>query len=115
MGGGFRANQEGPGTRTVYMLDRETANGKDKPMVKLSGISGFLFFIAPHNNQSPALKPVAIKTGISDGSNTEVLDGLNEGDLIVTGLNLPAPAATGARPPTGGNPFGGPFGGGIRR
>src|SRR4051812_6494264 len=47
-------------------------------------------------------QPVQIKSGISDGVTTEVLDGLKEGDLVVTGSvggAAPPPAAT--------NPFGG--------
>jgi HlyD family secretion protein len=52
---------------------------------------------------APALQPVPIKTGITDGIATEVLEGLNEGDLVVTGalLNNAQAAATTA------NPFGG--------
>jgi HlyD family secretion protein len=52
---------------------------------------------------APALHPVPIKTGITDGIATEVLEGLNEGDLVVTGaiLNNAQAAATTA------NPFGG--------
>ncbi|MGI8820278.1 MAG: efflux RND transporter periplasmic adaptor subunit [Chthoniobacterales bacterium] len=50
-------------------------------------------------------EPVQIKTGISDGIGTEILEGLNEGDQVVTGqLNAPG-AAPGANP----------FGGGGRR
>jgi len=37
----------------------------------------------------PKAKPAAIsvKLGISDGVNTEIIDGLKEGDVIITGLN----------------------------
>lgn len=92
-GGAFgsrRGEQEGPVARTVYILDKSAG-------------------------QKPQLKPVTIKTGISDGSYTEVLDGLKEGDEVVTGLNLPlaGPAST---MPQGRSPFGGPpFGGGGMR
>ena len=62
------------------------------------------------------LKPVQVKVGISDGIFTEVTDGLDEGDDVVTGMSFPdqAPGA----PPS--NPFGGPGGrggggGGFRR
>jgi hypothetical protein len=48
------------------------------------------------------LKPVQIKTGISDGIDTEVISGLNEGDQIVTSA-----ISAGAAPAT--NPFGGGF------
>jgi multidrug efflux pump subunit AcrA (membrane-fusion protein) len=33
------------------------------------------------------LRPVQIKTGISDGLDTEVLSGLNEGDRVVISAN----------------------------
>jgi HlyD family secretion protein len=49
-------------------------------------------------------QPAQIKTGISDGIFTEVLSGLKEGDVVITGMiNPQAPAMP---PPT--NPFGGP-------
>ena len=79
-------------TRTLYLVQTNSVNGN--PVVQL--------------------KPVTVKTGISDGSQTEVLDGLSEGDAIAIGLNLPASASTAVRP--GASPFGGggPFGGGMR-
>ena len=63
-------------------------------------------YVLPAN----ASKPVAttIKTGISDGIATEVLEGLKEGDRVVTGATQAAGRP--ARPAT--NPFGG--GGGRR-
>jgi len=62
----------------------------------------------PH---TATLEPVSIKLGITDGINTAVLDGLKEGDVIVTGVTLPG-AQTAAAAPTSGNPF---AGGGPRR
>jgi HlyD family secretion protein len=49
-------------------------------------------------------KPVQIKTGISDGVVTEVIEGLKEGDRIVTAEMTSAAAPS--SPPA--NPFGGP-------
>src|SRR6266536_2676502 len=46
-------------------------------------------------------KPVQIKTGISDGVVTEVVEGLKEGDRVVTAESLSKPAA----PSTPANPF----------
>ena len=66
-------------------------------------------YILPANagkNAKP--QPVQIKTGITDGISTEVTEGLNEGDQIVTGSNT---TQTGSQP-AGANPFGG---GGWRR
>ena len=85
-----RAEPTGPRTQTIYVLAKETsATGGEKSV----------------------LKPVTVKVGISDGTNTEVLEGLNEGDTVVVGTVGSATTAT--APP--GNPFGGPFGGPGRR
>lgn len=46
-------------------------------------------------------KPVQIKIGISDGIYTEVIDGLTEGQQVITGLTVPMEQAG-----AGGNPFG---------
>ncbi|MEY2465939.1 MAG: HlyD family secretion protein [Verrucomicrobiota bacterium] len=86
--GGRRSPGERQSQRTVYLL---TGNGKEAK-----------------------LKPAQIKVGISDSINTEVLEGLSEGDQVVTGLQqTEAQAASAARA----NPFGGPpgMGGGMRR
>jgi len=87
-GGGRSASQsDGPAIRKVYLLDKErSAPGK------------------------PVLSVVSVKTGISDGSNTEVQEGLKEGDLIITGTATSS-TTTAAGPPA--NPFA--FGGGRRR
>jgi len=67
--------REAPAERTVYVLP----GGASRP------------------------RPVQIKTGISDGIMTEVLDGLKEGDRVVT-TEL---ASTAAAPSAPANPFGG--------
>ena len=56
------------------------------------------------------LKPVTVRVGISDGANTEVLEGLKEGDVVVVGT-VSSAAATAAPA----SPFGSPFGGPGRR
>ena len=50
-------------------------------------------------------EPVQIKTGISDGTTTEVLQGLAEEDRVITGQHNAPNTATS---PQQGNPFGGP-------
>jgi HlyD family secretion protein len=66
-------------------------------------------YVLPANAAKSAKpQPVQIKTGITDGISTEVAEGLNEGDQIVTGSNA---AQTGSQP-SASNPFGG---GGFRR
>ncbi len=80
--------QEGPVTRTVYVLDGTAAAGTQQK-----------------------LKPVTIKVGISDANYSEVLDGLTEKNVVATGVVMPL----GAMPTQQGNsPFGSPFGGGAR-
>jgi HlyD family secretion protein len=92
-GGLSASSQEGPRTQTLYVLEKEVgAMGKEMP----------------------TLKAVTAKVGITDGTNTEVLEGLNEGDLIVSGMVTSDSASTAMGPP-GATPFGSPFGGAGRR
>lgn len=88
-GGASRAPaNEGPAIRTVFVLDRERSTpGR------------------------PVLQAVSVKTGISDGSNTEVSEGLKDGDVIIVGVN--STTATATAPVA--NPFASPFGGAGRR
>ncbi len=82
-GGGDRNADNQPVTRTLYLLagsDPKTAH----PV------------------------PVTVKLGITDGMATEVLDGLKEGDKVITSVVLPT-----AKP--GSAPAANPFGGGPRR
>lgn len=89
-GEGGRSRGDGPATRTVYVSAKGTSEtGKEILMAK----------------------PVTIKTGITDGVSTELLDGLKEGDVVLTGMNMPEMAGTTNRTSS---PFGGPFGGGFR-
>jgi HlyD family secretion protein len=78
--GGAPRRPEGPTTATVYVLE------------SAQGTAG----------KAPVLRAVTIKAGINDGSNTEVLEGLKEGDVVVTGTTTATSAGT-AEPPR--NPF----------
>ena len=97
-GGERRQNSDRPAIHTVYVL--ASTNAAD-------------------SGKGPTLKAVKVKTGLADASSTEVLEGLSEGETIVSGLNVPAtqniamggPGGPGGRPSS---PFGGPFGGGGR-
>ena len=53
--------------------------------------------------QNPMVQPVAARFGITDGSRTEVVSGLDEGARVITGVTL----ATEAAPAGTGSPFGG--------
>ena len=83
-GGGGRGSQ--PAMRTVYIMPTNSASA------------------------SPVPQAVRIRTGINDGSNTEITSGLNEGDTVVIGLKFPQTTST--TPTPGGQPS--PFGGGGR-
>jgi len=65
---------------------------------------------APSSDEPPRPQTARVKTGISDGAFTEITDGLNEGDVVITAIKQPAGAVPTA--PTGTSPFGG--GGGRR-
>jgi HlyD family secretion protein len=88
-----RSSAEGPVRRTVYVLDAASPAGEQQK-----------------------LKPVSVKVGISDGNNTELIEGLKEGDTVVSGVILPvtADAMMGSQQGQR-SPFGGPFGGGRPR
>lgn len=57
------------------------------------------------NGAKPKPKPVQIKVGISDGISTEVIDGLEEGMLVVTSALSGGDAGRPAANPFGGGPF----------
>jgi HlyD family secretion protein len=86
-----RSETEGPRTQTIYVVPKDGSGAA----------SG-----------QATLKPVTVKLGITDGANTEVVEGLNEGDVVATGVASPIASAAPTAP--GGSPFGGPFGGGPR-
>jgi hypothetical protein len=59
-------------------------------------------------SKTATLKPVTLTTGITDGTRTEVISGLEEGMEVVTGLvakESPVPAAGGSSSPFGGGGF----------
>jgi HlyD family secretion protein len=64
-----------------------------------------VYVVASTNDAAMKLEQKRVRAGITDGIYTEILEGLNEGDLVVTGLNSAEPS----RGPSGApaNPFGG--------
>jgi HlyD family secretion protein len=88
MGGGAGSRPpSAPSWRNIYVLSTNTPPGGSDPVVMP--------------------RPVRVRTGITDGSSTEVTDGLKEGDTIITGVKLPAAQAA-VQAPAGQSPFGGP-------
>ncbi len=75
-------------TRTVYLLETNMPPGGGLPIIET--------------------KAVKVKIGITDGTVSEVLSGLKEGDAVVTSVKLPQAASSAlvAGPP-GQSPFGG--------
>jgi HlyD family secretion protein len=82
---GSRGSQ--PASRTIYVLATNAPSGEPTPQA------------------------IRVKTGISDGANTEITDGLKEGDFVVVGVKF-SQAVAATPPPGGASPFGG--GGGFR-
>jgi HlyD family secretion protein len=76
-----------PAWRNIYVLSTNTPPGGGDPV------------LAPRS--------VRVKTGITDGSYTEIADGLQEGDPVITAVKLAATQAA-APAPAGQSPFGGP-------
>jgi HlyD family secretion protein len=87
-GGGSGSRGSQPASRTIYMLATNAPSGEPTPQA------------------------VRVKTGISDGANTEITDGLKEGDTVIVGVKF-SQAAAATPPPGGASPFGG-GGGGFR-
>lgn len=79
--GGGRRNSDKPATRTIYVVDSS---------------------ISSTNIVAGDMKPVTIKTGISDSIYTEILSGLNEGDSVVTGQTI---SSSSSATPQATNPF----------
>ncbi len=64
----------------------------------------------PGGDKTAKPEPVSIKVGITDGVASEIIDGLKEGDTIITGLQVTGTGASAAPAPANN-----PFGGGQRR
>jgi HlyD family secretion protein len=114
------ASTNAPATQTAPNTNGEPRRGQGGGQGRRGGGNGgrphgerpviHTVYVLSSDEKNPTLKPVQIKTGISDGISTEVLSGLNEGDRVVTGMVTTSGSAT---PAATSNPFGG--GGGGRR
>ena len=86
-GGGASRPRPAPAWRTLYVLATNTPAGGGDPVVEP--------------------RQVRVRTGITDGSYTEIVAGLQEGDSVVTSVRQSQ--ATAAAAPGGTSPFGGGF------
>ncbi|HEY5910214.1 MAG TPA: efflux RND transporter periplasmic adaptor subunit [Verrucomicrobiae bacterium] len=84
-GGARRPKQDKQVTRTVYVLPARSSSSDPSELKP---------------------QPVQIKTGISDGVMTEVVEGVEEGAQVVTSMIAPSDSS---------RPAANPFGGGFRR
>ncbi|MBX3751499.1 MAG: efflux RND transporter periplasmic adaptor subunit [Opitutaceae bacterium] len=78
--GGSRTEQPAITTRTVYKLGGTPAE--------------------------PRPEPVTVKLGITDGTHTEIIEGLSAGDVLISSVFLPGATTNNASPSS--SPFGGP-------
>ncbi len=69
-------------------------------------ITRTIYKLIDPNPDKPVLEAATVKLGISDGAFTEILEGLKEGDLVITSITIP-----GAKPTPAASPFGSPAGG----
>jgi HlyD family secretion protein len=75
-------------------------------------VSRTVYRLVKPDPKKPVIEAVTVKLGINDGSGTEVLEGLQEGDVVLTGISIPSAKTAGASA----SPFGPPAGGfGQRR
>ena len=89
-GGGMAQSRpsDGPQIKTIYRLD----TAKSTP-------------------EKSVLEAVVVKLGVNDGGNSEVLDGLNPGDVVIVGTEFADSNSAQGRPGGPGGGFGNPFGG----
>ena len=82
------------------------AGGRSQP----GTVTSRTVYRLPGGDKTAAPEAVTIRTGISDGSASELVGGLNEGDVIITSVYVPG-AAVASSGPQQSNPFGGQRGG----
>lgn len=108
-GGGAGGERRGPGARGDAS---DAAGGERRKPRTEHQLTRTVYVLSRVEGKNPsAMKPtpVTVKIGISDGISTEIIEGLDEGAQLVTGVVSSDSSA--ARPAA--NPFGG--GGGFRR
>jgi HlyD family secretion protein len=86
-GGNSSRPRPAPAWRTVYVLATNTPPGSSDPLV--------------------IPRAVRVRAGITDGSYTEITEGLQEGELVITAVKSPSAQAA-IQAPGGTSPFGGP-------
>ena len=90
-GGGRGGNGGGGGNRP------NSAPASNTPVTRT------LYKLVGTEPKSQKIEPIQVKLGISDGIATEIIDGVNEGDLLVTSVSIPGSTPSPA-PQSGGAP-----------
>ena len=118
-GGGFGGPGGGGGGRNRGAGGSGVATGAG---MNVSNQPRTVYKLATDATGRKSPEPVTVHLGISDGTTTQILDGVAEGDVLITYVTLPgaAPAVNGPQGQAG-NPFqqnqrggfGGPGGGGF--
>jgi HlyD family secretion protein len=87
--------------------------------MNVSNVPRTLYKLATDSTGKKVPQPVTVHLGISDGTQTQIVDGVAEGDILVTYVTMPGAATSVSGPAQQGNPFqqggnrgGGPGGGG---
>lgn len=104
-GGGFGGGRGGRGGGDGAGGGGNRPRLSNRPMTRTIYTLGNTNTTASGQGSVAKPQPIQIKTGISDGVYTEIIEGLKEGDTIISAINLPQ-STTAAQPQTV-NPFGG--------
>jgi HlyD family secretion protein len=99
--GGARSGSSSSGGGAAGAPSRSGRSGEAPPKRTAAETSPEREVYLKPASPSDELKPLKVRVGISDGINTEILSGLNEGDTVITLL----------KPPPGSSPVSNPFGG----
>ncbi len=78
---------------------RRSGPGGDNPVITRT------VYRSVGTTERPKVEPVSARLGISDGVNTEVIDGLNENDALVTYVSIPGAAPIAPQAGGANNPF----------
>jgi HlyD family secretion protein len=74
-------------TKKIWLQKlRETSELKKQQIVETEGAKGYVWVIKDKD-----VFPIQVSKGLNDGSFTEILGNIKEGDLVATGVNQSAP------------------------
>lgn len=83
----------------------ERGGGQRSAQSSGAPVSRTVYRLVADNPAKPLLEPLTVKLGITDGISTEVIDGIKEGDQIVTSIIMPNSKGGTSGPGGSPNPF----------